>query len=448
MNNKIIIRKTKSACPHCLAILDAFVIENEGKVFLSRKCLKHGEFKILLSNYPEFYKKLDKFYFSIVNGKSSVREYEIWPTLRCNINCSICCFEKTKKDEKQSEPTLQVIEDFIKKCSTPFFTLSGGEPTCRSDLNKIIGILKKYNKTVAMNTNGLKLANLDYVTSLQAAGIDRINVQFDGFNRNTYLVFRGDDLLEIKLKILKNLKILNIPTVLNATIAKNVNEEAILELIEYAAKNHFINGITFFTICNIGNARKWNLDNYIIPDEVVDIIEHQTRQRINRESICLFQKLHLTVKSFFSQKACLYNRVFVLLREKDNFKAIDKFINLKKMEPILDIYQKLYEKNKFLAKLLFLFLFPIFLLINSSPLILKEFIIMAFSYFLKTKHYLNTTKFFYISLSTGCDPYKIDYDIVKNCQNEIIWVEDASGKFTHKGSICLYQMGLERPLYE
>jgi uncharacterized radical SAM superfamily Fe-S cluster-containing enzyme len=435
-------------CPHCLELLGAFVIEEEDKVFLLKKCLKHGEFKILLSNYPEFYKKLDKFYFSITNEKNSVREYEIWPTLRCNINCSICCFGKTKQDKKELEPTCQEIEDFIRKCSIPFFTLSGGEPTCRPDLNKIIGILKKHNKTVAMNSNGLKLANLDYVTSLQEAGIDRINVQFDGFDRNTYLVFRGEDLLEIKLKILNNLKTLNIPTVLNATIAKNVNEEAILEIIEYAAKNHFINGITFFTICNIGNARKWNLNNYIMPDEVTDLIEHQTRKKINRESIYLFQKLYLTVKSFFSQKACLYNRVFVLLKKKDTFEPIDKFINLNKIEPILDIYQKLYEKNKFFAKLLFLFLFPIFLLINSSPFILREFIIIAFSYFRKTKHYLNTRKFLYISLSTGCDPYKIDYDIVKNCQNEIIWVEDASGKFTHKGSVCLYQMGLERPLYE
>lgn len=85
---------------------------------------------------------------------------------------------------------------------------------------------------------------------------------------------------------------------------------------------------------------------------------------------------------------------------------------------------------------------------HTSFLIIREFIAMSFSYFLKTNDYLKTKRFFYISLSTSCDPYKIDYDIVRNCQNEIICVDSKSGKLGYQGSICLYGMNLEKASVE
>ena len=73
---------------------------------------------------------------------------------------------------------------------------------------------------------------------------------------------------------------------------------------------------------------------------------------------------------------------------------------------------------------------------------------MAVSYFFKTRHYLGSGRFLSVSISTSCDPFKMDYGIVKNCQNEIICVDERSGKFGHQGSICLYGMGLEKPRHE
>lgn len=300
-----IIRETKSVCPACLKILKAFVFKKDDGAFLSKDCPEHGRFEILLSKTVEFYKRLDKFYFTIMDGVKKLREYEIWPTFRCNMDCRICCFGETKLGLGMLEPSCEEIEDLIKKYRITFYTLSGGEPSCRLDLDKIIKIFKKYNKTVTMNTNGLKLTDLHYLNELRKSGLDRINLQFDGFRKKTYEILRGADFLETKLKVLENLRTLDIPTVLNVTVAKNINEEVFAELIDYAAKNDFINAVTFFTICSIGGAKNWPLYNYIMPDEAVDIIEQKTNHKLTKRHFFLFQKLHLAIKSLLLQKVCL-----------------------------------------------------------------------------------------------------------------------------------------------
>jgi len=439
-----IIRGTKSICPVCLEPIEAFVVEKNGKIFLTKKCALHGPFEILLSEYPEYYKKLEAFYFSIMDTKKKLREYEFWPTLRCNMDCQICCFRGSKRFLEKLEPGCEEIENFIKDSDVNFYTISGGEATCREDLDQIIKILARHRKTVTMNTNGLKLADMGYLIRLRDAGLKRVNLQFDGFERKVYQVLRGADVFDLKLKALENLKILDMPTVLNATIARNVNEGAVLELIDYASKHDFINAVTFFTLCYIGGARDWSLNNYIMPDQVIDLLEKQTNHEITRRNVFLFQKLHLAVKSFLSQKTCLYNSVYLFIRNGKSYEPIEKFLNLNSAEHWLAKYSRACSKNRFLSGIFLFMAIASSLAASKSYKIIKEIIPISLSYFFKTRHYLKSKKFFYVSFSTGCDPYKIDYSIVRNCQNETIAVNNKSGKLGYEGRVCLYSIELEK----
>ena len=76
--------------------------------------------------------------------------------------------------------------------------------------------------------------------------------------------------------------------------------------------------------------------------------------------------------------------------------------------------------------------------------IIKEMLLSGYSYFFKTAHYLKNRRFLSLSFSTGCDPYKLDYSIVKNCQNEIIAFSDESNRLEYLGREGLYCVGLER----
>jgi MoaA/NifB/PqqE/SkfB family radical SAM enzyme len=442
MQIKGLIRKTESVCPKCLAPLAAAVTEREGKIFLSKECSQHGKYELLLSNQPLYYKKLDQFYFAVMKSSEPLLEYELWPTLRCNMNCLMCCFGEERKQLETTEPTCEEIEQFIKHKKHNLYILSGGEPTCREDIDKIIRVLKMHNKTVTMNTNGLKLADIKYLQELKSAGLDRINLQFDGFNKDTYPLLRDENLLNKKQLILNNLKAIDMPTTINAVIVKNINDD-ILEIIDFGVKNSFINGINFFTICYLGGAREWPMDNYIMPDEIIDIIDHKSNQKINRKDVFLFQKLHLAVKSFLGQRYCFYNQVYLLVRGEGSYQPISSFLNLARAEFWLDKYRKVYKKNR-LAMSLYLGLALFSLLINIRVfLIAKEIFLSGISYFFKTDRYLKNRRFLSLSFSTGCDPYKFDKAIVENCQNEIISV-NKEGQLAHLGKEGLYCLDLER----
>lgn len=414
------IRKTRSLCPVCLKDLDAEVQEINGEVYLLKSCPKHGDFKILLSKIAKFYGKLDEYYFNIMDKEKQIFEYEIWLTMKCNMNCPICHLGQNRSEDKLIEPTKRDILEFLKDNRAPFFVFSGGEPTCRDDLIEIIRIFKEHGRGVTIHTNGKKLIDMNYLIELKKSGLDRINYQFDGFSKNTYEIFRGEDLLATKLKVLNNLKEIDMPTDLNITVARNINDKDVRDIFDFGVSNRFINSINLFTLCYLGKVRKWPVENYLMPDEVVDMLIESSDGKLSKRDVFLFQKLHLAIKSLLNQRFCLYNQLFMVIRTKNGFEPINKYINLERAESLLDLYSKIYKKNEMLAKMVLLITLPIFLFRFSLFKISKELLATVFSYVFHTTAYLKSRKFLFISFCTGCDPYKFDYRVIRNCQDEII----------------------------
>ena len=98
------------------------------------------------------------------------------------------------------------------------------------------------------------------------------------------------------------------------------------------------------------------------------------------------------------------------------------------MEKSLDSYKNFYVKNKWLAKLyLVANIYKLFLK-RKSYKIFKELLFMTSAYAFGYKEYAQmSTRFMQIIFSTGCDGDKIDYKIVKNCNNGIIYKTKSDG---------------------
>jgi MoaA/NifB/PqqE/SkfB family radical SAM enzyme len=427
VHSEPLIRKTTSVCPVCLASVEAIVKEDQGKIFLVKNCPEHGDFKLLLSTTADGYKQLEKFYFSVMDENYPINEYEIWITMRCNTTCAICHLGDVNSINIPNL-TCPQIDSFLCRNKYRYYILSGGEPTCREDLNAVIKIFKKHNKIIAIHSNGIKLAEKTYLKELKDSGLDRINLQFDGFNRQAYVKFRGRDILDLKLKVLKNLKELNMPTDLNITVAKEVNEKDLVEIIDYAAKNSFINAVSFFTISYLGKMRDWPMNYNIMPDEVGDVLEQTSKGKISKKDIYLFQKIHLGLKSLLKQRFCFYTQIFILFRKNGTYEPITKFINAARAGLILDIYANIFKKNKFLARLFLGCFLPLSLFRFSSLIILKEIFLTGISFLFKMGYHVKSKKFLYLNFNTSCDPYKIDDAIACNCHDEIIYPDGETGQ--------------------
>ncbi|MFH1460429.1 MAG: radical SAM protein [Candidatus Omnitrophota bacterium] len=434
-NKNNIIRKTTSRCVVCSQPVDASLIKVLDKVFLEKFCPVHGSFCLLISEHADEYMDLEKFYFNVSENNLNFWALEVDLTFECNMECPICAWgEDVGIGKTNNQPVMDEIKRLLIKTKAKVIRFSGGEPTCRNDLFDIIKMAKKLNKKIILNTNGLKLANFEYVKKLKQSGVDCVNLTFDGFNIEFERNMRGNNYLEPKLKALENLNSLCLPTGLNIRVVPEGNEAEIPKIIDLAKNNKNIKLLSFGTVGYLGHAQKRNIKKYLMPDQLVDIVVENACGLISRESIRLFQKFFITVNSFFTQRWCFYDSAaIILVRDKDSLVTLDKYIDLHDLEKILDNYADKYKHNKILAKIcLLLGGIKVFFKIKNLRVI-KEIVFRGISFFMQKKKYLNSQLLIYVSINTSCDRYKMDDMIAKNCIFSMAF-KDENNKLSIKGS--------------
>jgi hypothetical protein len=126
--------------------------------------------------------------------------------------------------------------------------ISGGEPTIHPDFFEVLDIAKKKPiRHLMVNTNGIRIAkDFEFTKRLASYMPDfEIYLQFDSFKPAALTQLRGKDLSEIRVKALEHLNRLNLSTTLVVTLQKNVNDDEIGSIIEFALKQPCVRGVTF-----------------------------------------------------------------------------------------------------------------------------------------------------------------------------------------------------------
>ena len=182
-------------------------------------------------------------------------------TDRCNQHCPYC-FAKAEEDaDRSSEPSLDELEakfDLLIELGEerPFnIQLSGGEPTVREDLPEIIRMARdKGFEYIQINTNGRKLALEDgYAQLLKDAGATVIFMQFDGTRDDIYEKLRGEPLLEIKKRAIRNCEKADLAVTLVPTMVEGVNMDDIGNMMDFLIENvNVVKGIHFQPVSFFG----------------------------------------------------------------------------------------------------------------------------------------------------------------------------------------------------
>ncbi|MCD6538329.1 radical SAM protein [Candidatus Bathyarchaeota archaeon] len=310
---------SSSICPVCLRRVPMRIYEEDGVIYLEKNCPEHGKFEDVYWGDAELYKWFYKNWYSARYMGSGVEEpltkiekgcpYDcglcpqhkthtilgiIDVTNRCNMACPIC-FAYAGAANYVYEPTYEQIVEMIKllRSNGPWacnsLQFSGGEPTLRDDLPDLIREARKAGMShIEVNTNGLRLAeDLDYFRSLYEAGMNTLYLQFDGLREEIYKKLRGrGDLVPIKEKVLENARKIGLRSiVLVVTLAKDVNDRDLGDIIEYAIKNSdVVRCVNIQPISMAGRARKEEMRKLriTIPD-AIKLIEEQTGRKILAE---------------------------------------------------------------------------------------------------------------------------------------------------------------------
>lgn len=280
----MVIGKTMSVCPVCLGKIPAQkVVGADGNIYMEKRCWEHGSFRTLiwegdLESYTDWASGDTPTPVIPVKAQPAEKgcpldcglcqNHErdgccvlLELTNRCNLKCPVCfasAGEQTPKDLSLEEIGRQY--DLLMERGGPFnIQLSGGEPTVRDDLHKIIAMGREKGFTFfQLNTNGVRLAEeAGYARHLADAGVSTVFLQFDGLDDRIYRTLRGVPLLDIKRKAIENCKNAGLPVVLVPTVAPGVNDDSLGAILTFALEHAphvrgvHIQPISYFGRCGL-----------------------------------------------------------------------------------------------------------------------------------------------------------------------------------------------------
>jgi len=183
--------------------------------------------------------------------------------------------------------------------------------------------------------------DISFVAELAAfRGRFEIYLQFDGFKDSTYANLRGrEDLLSIKLKAIDNLRRYKIPITLVSTIKKDVNDDEIGKIFEFAVNTPGIRGITFQPVAFFGRSGEVSTINRVTLSGIIERLAKQTAGAVKKEDIVPLP--------------CNVDRIAVsyFYKDKRGFEPLTRRLNVKSYLPLIDNTlafdaEKLLKENK------------------------------------------------------------------------------------------------------
>jgi uncharacterized radical SAM superfamily Fe-S cluster-containing enzyme len=272
MRDYIYYDHTQSLCNECHRTINAKVIFENDKVYLSKFCKSHGHQKVLIADDIAYYKQIRNY------NKAS--EYPLKPhtetkygcpydcgicpdheqhscltlievTDRCNLTCPICYASSSPScgSHRSLEEIEMMLDAIVASEGEPdVVQISGGEPTIHPQFFEILDLAKsKPIKHLMLNTNGLRIGTDFEFAKRLASYMPRFEIylQFDSFKPEALLKLRGKDLTKIRQKALDNLNQLNLSTTLVVTLQKGLNDDEIGTIIDYALQQKCVRGVTF-----------------------------------------------------------------------------------------------------------------------------------------------------------------------------------------------------------
>ena len=217
----------------------------------------------------------------------TVRDLRISVTDRCNFRCTYCMPEEgmvwlPRTEVLTYEEIARVARICVERFGVDGIRLTGGEPTVRAHLTKLISALAALTVPatadsplagqpidVAVTTNGATLALV--AADLKRAGLRRINVSLDTLNREKFKqITKRDELASVLEGIDAAIAVGMAPVKVNAVVQRGVNDDEIIALATFGReKNIEVRFIEFMPLDAQGG---W-LNNAVVgQDEIVSTI--------------------------------------------------------------------------------------------------------------------------------------------------------------------------------
>lgn len=211
----------------------------------------------------------------ITDAFGRVHDYlRISLTDRCNLRCTYCMpaegiVLRDKSEFMTSEEIIEIASTFV-KMGVKKIRLTGGEPLIKKDIVNILTQLSQLPIELTLTTNAVLVDK--HIDTFKNVGIKSLNVSLDSLKAER---MNAISRREYFARIIANIDLLiesEIDVKLNVVLMKGVNDDEILDFIEYTKFNkvdvRFIEFMPF-------SGNEWDRSKIVSLQEILDIANEQ-----------------------------------------------------------------------------------------------------------------------------------------------------------------------------
>ena len=439
-----VIRNTRTVCPVCCRPLDAEVALHEEQVILRADCPEHGEHRFVISENGTLYADLDHFFNEVLDSsqpRGRITNYWILATFQCQMQCSYCSVETF--GGRCRDLSLEELKTLIQEHKNIKLTFAGGEPTLHPDILDFFRESRKAGVITQMASNGIKLADRDFCAALREAGLTEVRLSIESTDPQKAAQVGTDPFIPMKIKALQNLESLNITTVLSPTIFKGVNENELVEMIEYAKGKPFVHSISVNGFAWVGRGADLDRQKMIMPEEMMDVL-YRRYFTSDRETIFTFQKALYALLDVVKIRLCLYTQIMIFVRKPEKVVPLTDYLNMKRMKKGMRWWERFSKSGRFVRGLALGLVLSTSVNIKTLQL-LPSLITLFLANVLGIIVTNYPRRLLPVILNTNCCPLNYDEVVGRQCMSGMLMRLD--GKMTQGcSSICLIEKERKRYL--
>jgi len=275
----LFIGQTTSLCETCLGLVPAKIVEENGRIYYSKRCTEHGVMKTLVSDDPVYWRRTLEYLKPgdrpLAPGTRTERgcpwdcglcpDHEQHSCVAiveineaCNLACPVCFADSSPRRaiHRSLAEVERMFDALVASEGEPdLVQISGGEPTIHPEILPIIEAARRRPiRHIMLNTNGIRIAeDPSFVDALAAfkPGFE-VYLQFDSLNDAALKNIRGAALSRIRREALAALEARNISTTLVCTVKRGVNDAEIGAIVRHALTYKCVRGVTFQPVQDAG----------------------------------------------------------------------------------------------------------------------------------------------------------------------------------------------------
>ncbi len=409
---------------------------DENSVYLYRECPVDGPSRMELSRNPRDYAELDRFYFTVLKkgkARGRITNYWVLSTHECQMRCSYCQIDASRPFfENMLETDFDAV---LRRYTGAKLTLSGGEPGLSPGIFYFFKNASRLKRLTQLATNGLKIADRDFYLKLKESGAKEIRFSLESFTPipEDSKIYEFNKFVNTKMAALKLLEKGDFSLSLSPTIFKGVNEDLLLETLDYAREHLSVKEISVNGFSWSGAGQSRGQEEMIMPDEMMDIICAGFKVS-DRQSIFTFQKALVLLLQLLDIRICMYTQIMIFVRRKGKLEPITDYFEMDRMKQGLAAWEK-FSNTPYPVRLLAFFGLAAYSLKPKTFLLSADILRMLFANLFKIDFSRYPAKLLPLVLNTNCSTLTADEEVSRQCMSAVICKQNGTLRETFTSRI-------------